>query len=181
MVGNRKYIWLAIFAAVIAAGCKHGSEDEKVPDETDRLFRETIRLAEQYADSIRLSSDSASSVAIFHRFNTKLDSLNNTVPPDTDLLFTKDENDRMYAKLMEVRRLYEQKMIPFGGIPVDTVTLPEDVEPSLGEPVYRPPLSTVQEDYREENDITDITEEVKPEEHVPVQETEPENSSNTDD
>lgn len=97
------------FAAALLAGACTGKPVEEKPDDTDRLFHETLNLVKIYSDSIKGAPDSTLN-GIYLRFMTRLDSLNFAVEADTDLQLTEGENDTIYSKLMELDSIYRARL-----------------------------------------------------------------------
>lgn len=87
---------------------------ENVQDDTDRLYNQTIKIAAEYADSIRNAPDSAGAMHAYARFNAAIDSLNMSVAPNTDLQLSEGENDTIFLTLMGVMSLFEGKLEELG-------------------------------------------------------------------
>ena len=106
-----KCISLIILSAVIAGGCHKKQEQEEItlPQPQDILFEKTLKLIALYADSLKNAPDSISIDDMFVRFNSKLDSLNFDVIPDTDLEYSEGQNDTLYNSLMKLRELFNIK------------------------------------------------------------------------
>lgn len=85
-------------------------ESKPVADDTDRLYNNILRLTSDYSDSLSVAPDSAAAKSLFEKFSHLLDSLNNDVAPDTDLLFTEAENDTMFLRIMGIKRGYEERL-----------------------------------------------------------------------
>lgn len=115
-------ILLSGVAVCVFCSCSRGSEEE-LPDDTDRLYRETLDLASSYSDSLRVATDSTEATRLFEKFMGLLDSVNNTVAPNTDLLFTEDENDTLCLKILGVKDTYSNqlKKLHKGEAPEDTI------------------------------------------------------------
>ena len=79
-------------------------------DESERLFRDSTSLASTYADSITAAADSAEAQEIYRRFGAKMDSLNFSVPADTDLLLTEGENDTLVNLILGVRKALTERL-----------------------------------------------------------------------
>lgn len=94
---------------IAAGGCGRG-EAPLAPDDSDRLYRETVALAGAYADSISIAPDSAAAWGALERFGELLDSVSFAVAPDTDLLLTEAENDTIFLRVMAVREACEKRL-----------------------------------------------------------------------
>ena len=104
-------IWIfGIILPFILASCGEHEEGEERPSDANRLFKTSCRLTSIYAEKIRLAQDSATAIGIFEEMQNELDSLNFSVPPDTDLQLTEGENDTIFMNLMAVRRIYDRKL-----------------------------------------------------------------------
>ena len=88
----RAVAMMAVIAGLMAGGCV-GSRDGESPDDTDRLYAETVALADRYADSIRRAPDSLAALEAMAGFEQAYDSLNLSVAPNTDFLLNEGEND----------------------------------------------------------------------------------------
>ena len=93
-------------------GCASKPE-ETVADESEKLFRETVALAERFTDSIAMAPDSAAVDAAIVRFNVLLDSLNMAVPPNTDLRIDESRNDTILRCLEELLEIKRQRLESF--------------------------------------------------------------------
>ena len=109
----RRFLY-GLIALALLTGCGGGSDDESRPSDVKLLYHSIVRLAHVYADSIRMAPDSATAVGAFERFNARLDTINFSVAPDTDLQLTEGENDTIYLNLMAVRRIYDRKLSQLG-------------------------------------------------------------------
>lgn len=96
-------------AALLTCSCG-GKEETGIRDDSDLLYGSTVRVARQYADSLRAASDSAAVIEAFNRFNTVLDSINFSVEANTDLLLTEAENDTLYREIMKVKEIYLERL-----------------------------------------------------------------------
>lgn len=96
-----------------ASSCGGKDKDTNCPEPSETLYKLTRELIKTYSDSIQHAPDSLDLSTVFSRFNAKLDSLNFTVPPDTDLKLSEGENDTIFEDLRKLRELYEKKMNKF--------------------------------------------------------------------
>lgn len=101
---------ILITAAITAAMWGCAKEEKPANDDSDKLYRGCLAVSRQYADSIRLASDSAAAEEAFNRAGELLDSVNFSVAPDTDLLLTEEENDTLYANITLLRTLLKEKL-----------------------------------------------------------------------
>lgn len=101
--------WMSLGILFLLAACSNSEQAER-PDDSDRLYKETLLLVKSYNDSISAANDSASAMRAFDAFNAKLDSVNFSVAPDTDLLLTEGENDTIYMNLMSIKNNFEKKL-----------------------------------------------------------------------
>ena len=91
--------------------CGKKATEEEVPDEQITLYHQTLRLIQVYSDSLKYAVDSVETIDIFSRFNSKLDSLNFTVSPDTDLKLSEGENDTLFNCIQKIRHYYDDKLL----------------------------------------------------------------------
>lgn len=106
------------------ASCGGSSDREAQVDESDRLYRETVRIARTYSDSIRMGADSAAVEDAFLRANLLIDSLNFSVAPDTDLLLTEAENDTIIKCLSRLVDTYHTRLADLGARQAEPDTIP---------------------------------------------------------
>lgn len=102
-------VWSIIIALPLLGACSQAEEEDR-HDDTDRLFHGINSLAVEYAAKIRQAPDSASATGAFEEFQAELDSLNFSVEADTDLLLTEGENDTIFNNLINVRKIYDNKL-----------------------------------------------------------------------
>lgn len=105
--------FFCLTAIFLLEGCSQKEEIQQV-DDSDILYSETRKLVREYTDSINLAVDSLAAKSAFSNFNAKLDSLNFSVAPNTDLLLTEGENDTLYYEIMGVKVLYTDKLKKLG-------------------------------------------------------------------
>lgn len=92
--------------SVVSCSSKEETSDDV---DTDKLYNSTLSLIKTYTDSLRTSADTMELSMVFANFNHQLEKLNFDVVPDTDLHLTEDRNDTLYMKLMDLRRLYDDR------------------------------------------------------------------------
>lgn len=101
---------MPIVALLLSACNGSVADQQEANDQSDRLYHASLSLIAAYTDSLRLASDSAAVNETFQRFQQELDSLNQSVPPDTDLLLTEGENDTIYMRLTTLREIYNSRL-----------------------------------------------------------------------
>ena len=114
------YGLIGLMALALTAGCGGGRSEEEEgsrPDDARHLYESIMKLTKIYSDSIRMAPDSATVVGAFERFNARLDTINFSVAPDTDLLLTEGENDTLYNNLIALRQIYDRKLAELGMAP----------------------------------------------------------------
>lgn len=116
-------IGIFILPALIAlAGCR---SESKVKDRTEatEMFGRIVALTEEYTDKMTNVSDSAEWSELGKEFEDKLDKINFSYPPDTDLLMTEGQNDTITALMAEYVNARDRRfrfiIRPY--VPVDTV------------------------------------------------------------
>ncbi len=91
-------IWVAALIAVasIFASC---SKETKHKDRSNanEMYERICKLTKEYTEKVADSPDSASWAATCVEFEDKLDKVNFSYPPDTDLLLTEGQNDTIYS------------------------------------------------------------------------------------
>ena len=107
---NRKIFSLFTAALLLLLGsCSRGSEQREA-DDSGRLYSATMKLIAAFADTISEAPDSAAAIAAYARFHTRLDSINQSVAPNTDMLLTEGQNDTIFIGLMGLMDLYDTRL-----------------------------------------------------------------------
>lgn len=100
---------IVIFSFLLSVVSCSSKEEVSHDVDTDKLYNSTLSLIKTYTDSLRTSADTMELSMVFANFNHQLEKLNFDVVPDTDLHLTEDRNDTLYMKLMDLRRLYDDR------------------------------------------------------------------------
>lgn len=118
------YIGFLAFVVIVAAsGCR---KENKVKDRTEatEMFSRIVALTEEYTAKIAAVPDSTEWSAMGKEFEEKLDKINFSYPPDTDLLMTEGQNDTITALMSEYVTARDRRirslLHPY--IPVDTIS-----------------------------------------------------------
>lgn len=106
----KNVIYHSVIFSILLSVVSCSSKEEVSDDvDTDKLYNSTLSLIKTYTDSLRTSTDTMELSMVFANFNHQLEKLNFDVVPDTDLHLTEDRNDTLYMKLMDLRRLYDDR------------------------------------------------------------------------
>lgn len=93
----------------IFGGCTSQSDDSHKADAA-ALFDSLHRLTRRYADSIKSAPDSAAAAALFRRYETRLEKIAFSAPPETDLYMTEGQNDTLYMLQGRLVKIYRKKI-----------------------------------------------------------------------
>lgn len=109
---------LMLILPLLLCACGRGSEKEST-SQADILYSETLRIINAYADSLRVASDTLSlatdSLAperLMAKLNAELDSLNMSMPPNTDLQLSEAQNDTIIMALESLIDLRPKDLRP---------------------------------------------------------------------
>lgn len=98
----KKIIVIAILTigGICGFGC---SQEKKTYDRSDanEMFGKICNLTKEYTGKLTESPDSSTWAATCAEFEDKLDKINFSYPPDTDLLLTEGQNDTIHALMLE--------------------------------------------------------------------------------
>lgn len=86
----------SIAMGMIASSCSKETH-HKDRSNAIEMYERICKLTKEYTEKIVDSSDSMSWAAINSEFESKLDKVNFSYPPDTDLLITEGQNDTIYS------------------------------------------------------------------------------------
>ncbi len=105
------FIFIAIFfvGLLCAPGCKQ-EKPQKDRSEAKEMFERICKLTKEYADKLADSPDSSSWAANCNEFEDKLDKVNFSYPPDTDLLLTEGQNDTIHSLMMEYVKVRDERI-----------------------------------------------------------------------
>lgn len=92
-----------------AAGCSNDGAKKDRGEATD-MFERICRLTEEYTDKLESAPDSADWAALCSEFEEKLDKVNFSYPPDTDLLMTEGQNDTIFTLMQEYAKIRDQRI-----------------------------------------------------------------------
>lgn len=106
-----------LFGTFLFLGACRGKDKDipPPPDDATILYNKTLQLISQYSDSLSNAPDSMVIMEVMTHFNEKLDSLNFSVPPDTDLKISEGENDTLYLSIEKIRLLYDERLKRMAG------------------------------------------------------------------
>ena len=103
------------FLTLITAACSKEQTRER-SDDCRFLYKESLKLIRSSQKAIENATDSMQADSLYLSFQTKLDSLNFIVGPNTDLELTEEENDTIFRNLMELKEAREAKMKNLAGL-----------------------------------------------------------------
>lgn len=95
--------------ALVAAGCSKADGRKDRGDATD-MFERIRRLTLEYTEKLESAPDSADWATLCSEFEEKLDKVNFSYPPDTDLLLTEGQNDTIFFLMQEYARIRDERI-----------------------------------------------------------------------
>lgn len=114
---------LSLSAALLLLTACGGEKTAPEVDDSEHLYASTLELINTYSDSISAASDSTEVYRLFAAFNSRLDSLNNSVAPNTDLKLSENQNDTIFMNLMVLTGLFNGKLQAMSG----TIEAPDSI------------------------------------------------------
>ncbi len=119
-----KRVGIAILSAVgiCIAGC---TKENKHKDRSDakEMYERICELTKEYTMKLAESPDSLSWADACTEFEDKLDKINFSYPPDTDLLLTEGQNDTIHSLMVEYVKTRDERIhnILYPKIEVDSI------------------------------------------------------------
>lgn len=120
---------LVLSAALLIGGC---SEKQKTTnsDKTHELMKESLALACQYRDSIKLAKDSASVLRLMNDLDDAMTKLNYRYPADIYINSSENQNDNLAQVLMRTVELRDSILYRLAHPVSASDTIPTDSIPS---------------------------------------------------
>lgn len=107
----RRNTFFALLAIVCIGFCGCNKENSsKDRRDASEMFEKICRLTEEYTGKLEEAPDSADWAALCTEFEEKLDKVNFSYAPDTDLLLTEGQNDTIQSLLQEYVRIRDQRI-----------------------------------------------------------------------
>ena len=107
----KKTIFIAILSLVClcVTGC---SKEKKHVDRSDakKMFERICKLTSEYTDILANSADSSSWAKATSEYEEKLDKINFSFPPDTDLLLTEGQNDTIHTLMLAYIKARDERI-----------------------------------------------------------------------
>lgn len=92
-------VYLLAMVPVLLAACEQKTPPTAAETDAPRLYAEQVRLLDSYTAKMRAAVDSADIELVFNQLNSRIDSINHTVAPDTDLQLSEAQNDTLLQKM----------------------------------------------------------------------------------
>lgn len=132
---KKRFVFAIIgMACICGFGC---TQEKKNKDRSDanEMFGRICKLTKEYTVKLTESQDSSSWADICIEFEDKLDKINFSYPPDTDLLLTEGQNDTIHALMLEYINAREERIHSIlhpiveldSIVDSDSVVLPESI------------------------------------------------------
>ena len=107
----KKSIFIAVIsiASLCIAGC---SKEKKYVDRSDakEMFERICKLTSDYTEILANSADSLSWAKATSEYEEKLDKINFSFPPDTDLLLTEGQNDTIHSLMLAYIKARDERI-----------------------------------------------------------------------
>ena len=101
---------MAVGVACIVLSACVAENKKKDRSSAHDLFNHTVALVEEYTEKLSSVSDSLAWIRTCDEFEERLEKLNFSYPPDTDLLLTEGQNDTIQEMLLEYVRLRDERI-----------------------------------------------------------------------
>lgn len=109
-----------LFGIMIFSGCKKEYSDTR-HIEAANLYSKSLKLIQNYIDSIERTNDSVEVMRISEKFDSRFTALNYEFPPDTDLKMTEEANDSIKKLLSLLVDARKKKLKELGGMVTDSI------------------------------------------------------------
>lgn len=104
--------FLLLILIVLFSACKKAvKDDQKVYALT--LYENSVELLNKVRDSIDEAQDSTQVDSLYALMEKKMTEINFSVPPETDLKLSEQENDSIYKLLSGINNLRQKKLEEF--------------------------------------------------------------------
>ena len=91
---------IALLAVISAFGCTTEKKNKDRREASD-MFNRICKLTKEYTEKLSNAPDSSSWASLCSEFEDKLDKVNFSYSPDTDLLLTEGQNDTIHSLMLE--------------------------------------------------------------------------------
>lgn len=107
----KKKVYMALISALCIGIC--GCAREKSTQdrgEASEMYVLICKLTKEYTERLETSPDSADWAEVCTEFEDKLDKINFSYPPDTDLLLTEGQNDTIHLLMQAYVKAREERI-----------------------------------------------------------------------
>lgn len=111
--------WLVMTSLLFFSCHKKEETDNNV--EAEILFENSIELIKDYTYQIKNASDSAQIDSLSKTLEKKITEINFSVPPQTDLKLSEEENDSIFKLMKIMKTEQENKLKSFALNPMDSL------------------------------------------------------------
>ena len=106
---NTIFIAVISIASLCIVGC---SKEKKYVDRSDakKMFERICKLTSDYTEILANSADSSGWAKAASEYEEKLDKINFSFPPDTDLLLTEGQNDTIHSLMLAYIKARDERI-----------------------------------------------------------------------
>lgn len=120
------FLYLSFILLSFSCG---GNKENKEDNSADILFEKSVSLIKDFQTKIKNSPDSLTVDSLSELFEKQLTDLNFSVPPQTDMKLSEQENDSLATLLFQLEDLKKEKLKSLSKHPVSEKDSIETVTP----------------------------------------------------
>lgn len=107
----KKNVFLALIATLCVGICGCTREkSSKDRGEASEMYERICKLTKEYTERLETAPDSADWDEVCTEFEDRLDKINFSYPPDTDLLLTEGQNDTIHSLMQAYVKAREERL-----------------------------------------------------------------------
>lgn len=107
-----RYFLNILFLVIFLTSCEK-REDKIVNEDARRLFNESAQMIADITTKVQNATDSSGIDSLNRIFEKRITEINFSVPSETDLKLTEEENDSIFKLMKELKKQMSEKLISF--------------------------------------------------------------------